>query len=214
MGHDAYWTRFGGKEDSFESVGIRTPDFSGPIFRIHPVMNLPGLYRSSRPGYSQKRVSKETLKDALLAMKEDGITNVACLLTDGEYFSYYGKDLVRYYRSMGFKVHRFPIMDFSVPRVEAAYQLAVEVLAAINEGKKVLVHCSAGIGRTGLAINCILQLYGALKKVDLGKVPSETSQQRAFTTTFRHHLSRLGILKKKKPKKKRRKKNDKHKGVS
>jgi len=125
-----------------------------------PVSNIrfaiPGrLARSSRPGYRPDgRPVPNSVVDAWLADAEAlGIRSIICLLHD-EHLKLYadlGSDLVAYYRQHGFQVEAIPVRDHQIPPLD------VDALARIARAyaalpKPVLVHCSAGIDRTGSAI--------------------------------------------------------------
>jgi protein-tyrosine phosphatase len=59
------------------------------------------------------------------------------------------------------EVHHFPIADFSVPDDERALVASVMVTAEhLRGGGKVLIHCGAGIGRTGLYATGVLLALG------------------------------------------------------
>lgn len=152
------------------------------------VRAFPGLYRAARPGYPSRDVSEEVLALGLAAFRRHEITDIFCLLTDGEYFAYYGKDLVKHYRSSGFAVHRFPIQDHRTPRKEMAYRLARELDRTLREGKRVVVHCSAGLGRTGLAVNCLAEWVNVRdgRKIPLGN--TQTADQLSFIIGFRRYI--------------------------
>ncbi|BBM82907.1 phosphatase domain-containing putative toxin [Candidatus Uabimicrobium amorphum] len=60
----------------------------------------------------------------------------------------------------GFREKHFPINDMSIPNMPAAHQLCQEILTAIDEGETVLLHCKAGLGRTGTILACCLVLQG------------------------------------------------------
>jgi len=60
----------------------------------------------------------------------------------------------------------FPILDMGIPPTpRAADRLCQTILAAIEEGLPALVHCKAGIGRTGTILACCL--------VALGRTPDQ-----------------------------------------
>jgi len=60
----------------------------------------------------------------------------------------------------------FPIEDYGVPQDQMAFwNLALQVATALKEGSNVLVHCAAGIGRTGTAATAVLVALG-LKLAD------------------------------------------------
>jgi ADP-ribosylglycohydrolase len=58
---------------------------------------------------------------------------------------------------------RFPLVDHSVPEDAQRLRAILDVLAqALRAGRKVYVHCRAGIGRTGMVIGCHLAETGEL----------------------------------------------------
>ena len=83
-----------------------------------------------------------------------------------------------------------PIPNFGVPADADAFRDAIELVAArVRSGDRVLLHCAAGIGRTGSAAACVLKSLGlgtadALKRVrDAGSNP-ENAAQSGFVDWF------------------------------
>jgi len=79
--------------------------------------------------------------------------------------------------SLPFNRISFPIRDFSVPEDRDAYlRLVKETASNIKSGDSVLVHCGAGIGRTGMFAACVLLALGLKKPDALAHVRSAGSE--------------------------------------
>ena len=83
-----------------------------------------------------------------------------------------------------------PMRNFALSEDAQAFRDGVEDLArALREGESILLHCAAGIGRTGTAAACVLKRLGldraqALQRVrDAGSNP-ETAVQSGLIDSF------------------------------
>ncbi|TKB24772.1 hypothetical protein FCL47_16135 [Desulfopila sp. IMCC35006] len=111
--------------------------------------------------------------DELANLKEQGIGAIVNLC--GEF-----SDLHTIEKDAGFEVFWLPIPDETAPKMEAMEKGLEWLDEAIYLGKKVLVHCHHGIGRTGTFVTAYLLRRGlGMKKA--GKVLKPT---RANPTNF------------------------------
>ncbi|MBT3880597.1 MAG: hypothetical protein HON76_02465 [Candidatus Scalindua sp.] len=83
----------------------------------------------------------------------------------------------------GFTVKHIPIRDFEAPTLEQIEDFVTFAKKVRSEGKKLVVHCEAGIGRTGTILACYLVSKGynaadAVEEVRTKRPGSlETSEQ-------------------------------------
>jgi hypothetical protein len=106
------------------------------------------------------------LHQELAQIRSEGIRSVLALIEDDD-IRFWGMakcadDYVAVVAEEGLALHRHPIPDHGVP---ASLPDFVATIAGLNDrlrgGESILVHCVAGIGRTGLATACSLVALGA-----------------------------------------------------
>lgn len=118
---------------------------------------VPGaLFLSSMPG--RDGPFEQALKD----MRDWGINQIICLAPDEE-IRRKSPDYAAAMRDGGLPcaVHSFPIPDFGVPEDERAFlSLVRRIRDYLRDGERLLVHCSAGFGRTGTVATCALVALG------------------------------------------------------
>lgn len=89
------------------------------------------------------------------AYRTNAISMIVLLAEDQECQAKAGRDLKVLYTRDGFTVVHCPIVDFGIPKAE---DLRIALDATVREaqsGRHVAIHCSAGIGRTGLFAACL-----------------------------------------------------------
>lgn len=113
---------------------------------------LPGqLLAGEYPGGAEPGSSRERIERLLAA----GVDCFVDLTQERELPPY--ADLL----PAGVRHHRMPIRDHGVPS-EPEHMLGIlEVIeSSLHSGRRVYVHCHAGIGRTGMVIGCLLAEHG------------------------------------------------------
>ena len=89
--------------------------------------------------------SSNPTTEQLKRLYEEGFRNIISLLDEGEQDPNYDVEKVE---AMGYKRYSIPLRDFSAPRLDDLKTFLNVMDRAVGQGK-VLVHCYAGIGRTG-----------------------------------------------------------------
>jgi hypothetical protein len=160
------------------------------------------VFGSQRPGVPGKFVQKQVVDEWVAYMKKQGIRRIICLLSEEE-LGYYptlaGGLLGTYAESFGpDNVLWAPTPDKRLLSEEAVKHICHYLHAAVLRGEKVVVHCSAGIGRTGQALAAWLVYYHnlserkAIKAVEeLNRSPMEAVFYR--TASEAELLSVLGV---------------------
>jgi protein-tyrosine phosphatase len=84
---------------------------------------------------------------------------------------------------VAFRWLNLPMRNFGLPEDRAAFEQGVRQIAqALRQGDAVMLHCAAGMGRTGSTAACVLKVLGletqdALQRVrDAGSNPQNAQQ--------------------------------------
>lgn len=142
------------------------------------------LWLASMPGRF------ESLTDFLAAAEEEGATGILCLVTDQE-IDAKSPDYAHARRAgnLSLSVKNFPIPDFGVPEDKAAFvALIIDFCEDLCKGKRMIIHCAAGIGRTGLFAQQVLMALGAEPRQACDQVTAsgsgpESAVQKEFCET-------------------------------
>ncbi|HID10788.1 MAG TPA: phosphatase [Candidatus Latescibacteria bacterium] len=136
-----------------------------------PCEVLGRLFLHSMPGRN------EPFEDAQEEIERQGITRVVCLTPREEirskspsYYSALESD------SLPWTHTEFPIPNYGVPQDEEAFLNLIRSIAHhLRKGERVLIHCGAGYGRTGMVAICVLMALGLGKDEAEERVKSANS---------------------------------------
>jgi len=88
--------------------------------------------------------------------QEHEIDLVVVLVEEKEITDYVQDDLISLYHKQGMDVIHLPIPDQHIPLdIEAFQETLNEVSQRAREGQNIVIHCLAGIGRTGIFLACL-----------------------------------------------------------
>jgi protein-tyrosine phosphatase len=55
----------------------------------------------------------------------------------------------------------WPVPDLHAPSVDATVELVEDLVGRLQAGESLLMHCAAGLGRTGTMAACVLLAFGS-----------------------------------------------------
>ena len=125
------------------------------------------------------------------AYRDNDISVIVLLAEDHECKEKARRDLRTLYTQDGFTVVHLPIVDYGIPSASVLREALDVTAREAQSGRHVVIHCSAGIGRTGLFTACLarvlLNLPGQqaiewVRRYISGAV--ETPEQRQFVANF------------------------------
>ena len=146
------------------------------------------------PGkYSKNRGSSLQLYNDLKSLKKQKVDVIVSLTSEIEIENLGIANFSDILKNFGFIHFVEPIEDFSVPksdREKNVNELINKILNLIKNNKSILVHCNAGLGRSGLIVALVIKFIGGftdpishVRKYRSGAV--ETEEQKRFITDFK-----------------------------
>ncbi len=151
--------------------------------------HTPGAYQGTRD-------------EDLAFLAAEGVNRIVCLQQPSE-FNYVVPDTesleerTRNVEALGMEFTHFPIEDFGTPDLEGAGKLVQEIQDELARGRRLIVHCFAGLGRAGTISASVLVARGwpadeavaLVRSVRPGAV--QTAAQQQFVSAFEARLAAL-----------------------
>lgn len=134
----------------------------------------------------------EWLADEVESWKREAVDTVVSLLERQEAFELELRDEASLCAQHAIEFLHHPIVDRGLPASQAAFASLVDAVhARLVEGRAVVIHCRAGIGRTGLLAGCVLHVMGVpggdvfhLLSRSRGIAMPDTAAQAAWVEAF------------------------------
>lgn len=104
------------------------------------------------------------------AMASCGATTVVCLVDAFELADRYPAYLEWLESNRGGRAIWFPIHDLHAPALAMVEPLIAELVRRLDDDEHLLLHCAAGIGRTGTIATCLLMELGMDREAALAHV--------------------------------------------
>jgi len=138
----------------------------------------------------------EWLADDVRQLADSGLNVVVSLLTESEASELGLTDERQLLADQGIQFLQFPIADLDVPTAgEAALDFLSKVIALLERGQNVAIHCRQSVGRSGMIAASLLIMEGtdpemALETVSKarGLAVPETPAQREWIINFPRRL--------------------------
>ncbi|MEI7847014.1 MAG: hypothetical protein WCK35_14545 [Chloroflexota bacterium] len=120
---------------------------------------IPGrMLAGEYPGVHFSAASTRRRLDAFLEARFNTFINLTCL-GEMEDYEFLLREEAGYYAS-DIKCLRFAIGDYGLPEAEMMSAILDAIDTALDEERKVYLHCFGGIGRTGTVVGCYLVRHG------------------------------------------------------
>ncbi|XP_070576947.1 cyclin-dependent kinase inhibitor 3-like [Ptychodera flava] len=120
---------------------------------------------SSLPGCRFKDVWRSLDAD-IDCLKEQEIQEIFVLCTRGEMTKYRVPRLLQEYHKEDFTVHHYAFPDGSVPPIANCMKLLEELRVCLMSGRRSLIHCYGGLGRSCVVAVCLMLMMDENMEVE------------------------------------------------
>ncbi len=147
-----------------------------------------------------RRDLSRSLEEDLESLEDDGISHIVCLVPQKELEFYGVGNLLAEYAAKGFDAYHLPIPDQGVCTPAEMDAVLDWLESPLADGKKVMIHCVGGLGRSGLLAGSYLKRKGmngeaAIKAVRAARSPRaiESLAQEEFIRQYAPKNNLLGL---------------------
>ena len=147
------------------------------------------IYMSAKP-------TKTNLEIFLGFMERNNVESIVPLMPIQDIYQFYGYDLIEVYEDSNLNVIHYPIDDYDVPQDFKTFDYFLNEIGEALQQSSVLIHCSAGLGRTGLVTAALLikyKEYGAKHAIDAVRKSRygtvETLEQEMFLAKYDYYIN-------------------------
>lgn len=99
----------------------------------------------------------DTKNQMLKIYKSHKVKHALVLVTQDEMSRKGKKDLFKFYQNANIQVHHLPFQDYTAPILEEVEKFVPVLVKKLEQHENVVIHCNAGVGRTGVLAACISQ---------------------------------------------------------
>jgi protein-tyrosine phosphatase len=146
--------------------------------------------------FGRQVIWQRNLQKDLARLRQHYGTDVLVTLLEAEDFAQLQiPDLLSEAQAQGMETRWFPIPDYGTPSsMQELIELVQFILVRAEQGQTIVIHCKAGLGRTGLvSAACLVALgcsvdgaFALVRKIRPGSV--ETPGQEAYVAEFAQKL--------------------------
>ena len=137
--------------------------------------------RAYRPGYDSKQLitTSESVQDWILGVKALGVRSVISLLSEPElqWYEHLPGGLLGIYQSTGLRTFSLPV-PLDIPGVLTPNHLEQLEAAFERLPRPLVIHCSAGLIRSGAAVAHLVQKISLITSPEMPSVDPEIRRRR------------------------------------